>query len=131
MINFKEENKKIVEKDRYSYYDFTEEKIKLIVSKNVNEVTNEEWRMLIQMLYPKSMIGSGLFQPILIFSINKNGKRIDPPKEAYNNITDLKENSCLFFRIIDYIEKNSNLKINNSWYKAKESILKKGDKTCL
>ena len=108
MINFKEENKKMVEKDRYSYYDFTEEKIKLIVSKNVNEVTNEEWRMLIQMLYPKSMIGSGLFQPILIFSINKNGKRIDPPKEAYNNITDLKENSCLFFRIIDYIEKNSN-----------------------
>lgn len=124
MLNYEEENKIRVEKIRYSYYDFTEEKIKKIVSKNVNDVTNEEWRLLIQMLYPKSMIGSGLFQPILIFTINKDGKRIDPPKEAYNSVTELKEKDCLFFRIIKYIEENSKLKINNSWYKAKEKILK-------
>ena len=73
------------------------------------------------------MIGSGLFQPILIFKVNNNGKRIDPPIEAYNGVDDLKDNSCLLFRIIDYIEKNSDFKINDSWYKAKDKILKEGE----
>ena len=37
-------------------------------------VINEEWRILLQMLYPSNMIGSGLFQPILIFKISKSGR---------------------------------------------------------
>lgn len=43
------------------------------------------------MLYPKNMVGSGLFQPILIFKISKSGKRVDPPLEAYNNVNELKK----------------------------------------
>ena len=74
------------------------------------------------MLYPKNMIGSGLFQPILIFEI-KNGKRKDPPIEAYNGVDDLENGSCLLIKIIDYIEKNSNLKFNKSWYIVKNKIL--------
>lgn len=132
MLNYKEDDKKLIESGRYRYYDFTEEIIKQIISKNISKVTNEEWRILLQMLYPKNMIGSGLFQPILIFEIKKNGKRKDPPIEAYNGIDDLKRDlikaDCLLFRIMNYIEKNSNLKINNSWYKAKEKILKEGTK---
>ena len=76
------------------------------------------------MLYPRNMIGSGLFQPILIFKISKSGKRVDPPLEAYNSIDNLEGDTCLLFRIIEYIEKNSKLKIHDSWYKAKEKILK-------
>lgn len=126
-MNYKEEDKNIIEKDRYHYYCFTDENIEEIVVKNINEVDSEDWRLLIQMLYPKNMIGSGLFQPILIFKVNNNGKRIDPPIEAYNSVDDLKDNNCLLFRIIDYIEKNSNFKINDSWYKAKDKILKDGE----
>ena len=132
MLDYKEEDKNRVEKVRYRYYDFTEEIIKQIISKNISEVTNEEWRILLQMIYPKNMIGSGLFQPILIFEIKKNGKRKDPPIEAYNRIDDLKRDlkkaDCLLFRIMNHIEKNSNLKINDSWYTAKEKILKEGTK---
>ena len=128
MLNYKEENKTLIENGKYKYYDFTEEIINNIINKKINDVTNDEWRTLLQMLYPKNMIGSGLFQPILVFEIDKNGKRKDPPVAAYNSINDLKRNlikaDCLLFRIMDYIEKNSNLKINESWYKEKEKILR-------
>ena len=120
----KEVDKQLIESAGYNYYDFTEKIIGEIIGKHIHDVTNEEWRILIQMLYPKNMIGSGLFQPILIFKISKNGKRVDPPLEAYNSIDDFKKNGdCLLCRIISFIEKNSNLKINDSWYKVKEKIL--------
>lgn len=125
MLNYKEDDKKLIESGRYKYYDFTEETVENIVSKYINDVENTEWRILLQMLYPRNMIGSGLFQPILIFKISKSGKRVDPPLEAYNSINDLKEDTCLLFKIIEHIEQNSKLKIHNSWYKAKEKILKK------
>jgi len=124
MLNYKENDKKLIESGRYKYYDFTEEIVQNIVSKQINDVENTEWRILLQMLYPRNMIGSGLFQPILIFKISKNGKRVDPPLEAYDSINDLKEDTCLLFKIIEHIEQNSKLKIHNSWYKAKEKILK-------
>lgn len=120
----KEVDKQLIESAGYKYYDFTEKIVEEIIDKHINDVTNEEWRILIQMLYPKNMIGSGLFQPILIFKISKNRKRVDPPVEAYNSIDDFKKNGdCLLCRIISFIEKNSNLKINDSWYKCKEKIL--------
>lgn len=125
MLNYKEDDKKLIESGRYKYYYFTEEIVENIVSKYINDVENTEWRILLQMLYPRNMIGSGLFQPILIFKISKSGKRVDPPLEAYNSINDLKEDTCLLFKIIEHIEQNSKLKIHNSWYKAKEKILKK------
>lgn len=129
-INYKETDKKLIESARCVYYDFTEKIIENIVSKHINDVANEEWRILLQMLYPSNMIGSGLFQPILIFKISKSGKRVDPPLEAYNSIVDLKGDTCLLFKIIEYIEKNSKLKIHDSWYKAKEKILKeRGNKS--
>lgn len=124
MLNYKEDDKKLIESGRYRYYDFTEEIVENIVSKNIYDVESAEWRILLQMLYPRNMIGSGLFQPILIFEISKSGKRVDPPLEAYNSIDDLKEDTCLLFKIIEYIEQNSKLKIHNSWYKTKTKILK-------
>lgn len=121
-MNYKDENKKIIENANYRYYQYTEEIIKTIIKKDIHIIENSEWRTLIQMLYPKNMIGSGLFQPILIFEI-KNGKRKDPPIEAYNGVDDLENGSCLLIKIIDYIEKNSNLKFNKSWYIVKNKIL--------
>lgn len=126
-MNYKEVDKNLIESANCHYYEFTEEIIEKIVSKNINDVTGEEWRNLIQMLYPKNMVGSGLFQPILIFKISSKGKRVDPPLEAYNSVNDLKNNNCLLFRMINHIEKHSNLKIHNSWYKAKEKILKENE----
>lgn len=128
-MNYKDEDKKYVEAGgRVSYYDFTEKEIERIIKTNINEVQNEDWRMLIQMLYPTNMIGSGLFQPILIFRIGRNGKRIDPPIEAYNGVDDVRNGTCLLFRIIEHIEKNSKLKIDDSWYKIKEKIMEVGEK---
>ena len=75
-INYKETDKKLIESARCVYYDFTEKIIENIVNKHINDVANEEWRILLQMLYPSNMIGSGLFQPILIFKISKSGKRV-------------------------------------------------------
>lgn len=124
-MNYKKEDKELIESANCRYYDFTDEIIKNIVNKEINDITNEEWRTLIQMLYPKNMIGSGLFQPILIFKISKNGKRVDPPTEAYNALDDIREGTCLFYRIIEYIEKNSKIKINESFYKFKERIKNK------
>lgn len=83
--------------------------------------------MLIQMLYPTNMIGRGLFQPILIFRIGRDGKRIDPPIEAYNGLDDIRDDTCLLFKIIDHIQRNSDLKIDDSWYKLKERIIGDGD----
>lgn len=121
-MNYKLKNKELIEsRGRYKYYEYTEESIKEIVSKNVNAIENNEWRTLIQMLYPDKMIGSGLFQPILIFKI-KDGIRIDPPIEAYDNIGVIKDGTCLFFRIIDYIEKHSKIKIDDSWYLTKKKL---------
>lgn len=122
-MEYKEEDKKLIESANCHYYEFTEKIIEQIVNKNIDDVASEEWRILIQMLYPKNMIGSGLFQPILIFKISSKGKRVDPPLEAYNSINDLKDKECLLFRMMDYIEKNSNLKIHNSWYTTKEKII--------
>lgn len=125
-MNYKEEDKQLIENTgKYIYYDFTEEKIKNIVAKDMQEVTNEEWRTLIQMLYPQNLICSGLLQPILIFDITKNGKRKDPPKEAYNSLDDMENGTCLFFRILERIEKNSNIKIDKTWYEFKERIEEK------
>lgn len=121
-MNYKKEDKELIESANCRYYEFTDEIIKNIVNKEMNDITNKEWRTLIQMLYPKNMIGSGLFQPILIFKISKNGKRVDPPIEAYNSLDDIQDGTCLFYRIIEYIEKNSKTKINKSFYKFKEKI---------
>ena len=123
-MNYKEEDKKLIElSGRYSYYDFTEKQIGEIVNKDIKDVSNDEWRMLIQMICPRNMIGNGLFQGILIFKVNKNGKRIDPPTEVYSRVDEMHNGNCLLFRIIEHIEKNSKLKIDDSWYKTKEKIL--------
>lgn len=128
-MNYKKEDKEYIEKSgRYTYYDFTEKGIERIAKINVKDVSSNDWRRLIQMLYPTNMIGSGLFQPILIFRIGKNGKRIDPPIEAYNGLEDLQKGTCLFFRIIEHIEKNSSIEIDYSWYELKEKIMEAGEK---
>ena len=116
-MNYKKEDKEYIEKSgRYAYYDFTEKGVERIVGTNVENVSSYDWKRLIQMIYPTNMIGSGLFQPILIFRIGKNGKRIDPPIEAYDSLDDIKNGTCLFFKIIEHIEKNSNVEIDYSWY---------------
>lgn len=126
-LTFKEENKKIIVEEKrhdYSYYEYTPEKILDIVKKNPNDVENDEWKTLIQMLYPDSLICSGLFQPLLLFHI-KNGLRVDPPYLAFNNITEYnkKIKSSLFEKICDFLTDNG-VELNDTWLKVLESIKK-------
>lgn len=100
---------------RYRYYDFTEETIVNIVNKDIEDVTDREWRTLTQMLYPKNMIASGLFDYILIFEISKEGQRVDPPIEAYNSITAVYNKICLLLLIMEVLE-IGNYKCHPSWY---------------
>ena len=118
MLNYKIEDKNKIEKsNRYKYYEFTEDKIKKIIEKDIKEVNNEEWRLLIQMLYPNKLICSGLFQAILIFETNKNGKRIDPPEEAYDSVNEknIDNQETLLERIIKHINENSTFIFHESW----------------
>lgn len=97
-MNYKEEDKALIKSAGYIYYDFTEEKVRKIISKKIKEVTNNEWRTLIQMLYPNKMVGSGLIDSVLIFTINpKTHRRVDPPLRAYRDVRDKrgKEGSLL------------------------------------
>lgn len=126
-LTFKEENKKIIVEEKlhdYNYYEYTPDMILAIVKKNPEEVENDEWRTLIQMLYPDSLICSGLFQPLLLFHI-KNGLRVDPPYLAFNNITEYnkKIKSSLFEKICDFLTDNG-VELNDTWLKCLEAIKK-------
>lgn len=97
-MNYKEEDKALIKSAGYIYYDFTEEKVRKIIAKKIKEVTNNEWRTLIQMLYPNKMVGSGLIDSVLIFTINpKTHRRVAPPLRAYRDVRDKrgKEGSLL------------------------------------
>ena len=97
-MNYKEEDKALIKSAGYTYYVFTEEKVRKIIAKEIKEVTNNEWRTLIQMLYPNKMVGSGLIDSVLIFTISqKTHRRVDPPLRAYGDMQDKrgKEGSLL------------------------------------
>lgn len=88
-MNYKEEDKALIEGAGYMYYVFTEEKVRKIIAKEIKGVTNNEWRTLIQMLYPNKMVGSGLIDGVLIFTISqKTHRRVDPPLRAYRDMHD-------------------------------------------
>lgn len=88
-MNYKEEDKALIKSAGYIYYGFTEEKVRKIITKEIEDVTNNEWRTLIQMLYPNKMIGSGLIDSVLIFTISqKTHRRVDPPLRAYRDVQD-------------------------------------------
>ena len=106
---------------RYRYYNYTTDSVKAIAGKDVRELIAEEWKTLIQMLYPKNMIASGLFQPIVIFSMKKNGDRKDPPVDAFNSVDELKEGTCLLLRIMDFL-KQYNITFHETWDKARNKI---------
>lgn len=60
-LNFTAEDKAAVEKVGI-HYDFTEEKTREIAAKDVRAVEYKEWCSLLQMIYPGTLICSGLYQ---------------------------------------------------------------------
>lgn len=131
MLNFKVEDKMLIEGEKnhhYKYFEFTEVKIKDIIKKNINDVSKDEWFYLIQMLYPKNLIASGLFQPILIFEI-KDGYRVDPPIKAYDNLTECSAGSkSLFECIYEYIIENDFDYFQSEWKEMYYKIKERSDK---
>ena len=127
ILTFKEENKQIITgecRHNYTYYEYTPEIIQKIVNKHPNDLSNDEWRTLIQMLYPDSLICSGLIQPILLFHI-KDKYRVDPPYLAFNSIVDKnkKINCTLYEKIYNFLLENE-VVMQSGWKEVLETIKK-------
>lgn len=121
-LNYNKSDKEHIEKSgRYEYYDFTEQIINEITKKDFEDVTYKEWCILIQMVYPQNLIASGLFQPFLVFKIDDDGQRVDPPKKDFDDITSINYKSCLLLDIMDILE-SEDLKCHASWYIKKAEI---------
>lgn len=119
-MNYKEEDKALIEGAGYTYYVFTEEKVRKIIAKEIKEVSNNEWRTLIQMLYPNKMVGSGLIDSVLIFTISqKTHRRVDPPLRAYGDVRDNRGKEGSLLNQIYNVLKKAGLEdaIHESWKK--------------
>lgn len=117
-MNYKEEDKALIVGAGYTYYVFTEEKVRKIIAKEIKEVTNNEWRTLIQMLYPNKMVGSGLIDSVLIFTISqKTHRRVDPPLRAYGDVQDNRGKEGSLLNQIYNVLKKAGLEdaIHESW----------------
>lgn len=120
-LDFSEYKKKITsaENARYSYFDFSKEAVSTVASKEIDNVSNSELRMLAQALFPEYLQCSGLFDGFLFFEIRSN-KRVDPPKYYYgvlssylNNDKEAKVNR-LAEEIKDLFEQNG-IAYSESW----------------
>ncbi len=101
-----------ITKIRYKYFDFDKEKIEAIAKKNSeDDITDDNFRTIIQALFPQYLLCSGFIDSVIIFIVN-NGVREDPPKYYYsdlraylNNDNEAKVNR-LSDEIKDLFEKN-------------------------
>lgn len=107
-------------KIRYSYFDGTHEDLVRIGKKELKELNMGDARILIQKLYPDKMVGSGLFDPILIFDIQDDGKRIDPPELSFRSLdspsNENESEKTLLERMYDYL-KEQKIETDQSWKK--------------
>ena len=128
-LNFNEKDKAlIVEAENrrgYVYYEFTEEKIRDVAAKPVQSIEYEDWCCLLQMLYPRGLISSGLFEPFLVFEI-VNSRRKDPPKEHWGCLAHPGSAGTLLERFIFALAEHG-IEVHESWHTAL-SIAKKQDK---
>ena len=117
-LNFNQADKDRIEeaenKRGYRYYDFTEGSCKDLANKHVKELTYKDWCSLVQMLYPKELICSGLFDPFLVFHINDKNVRQDPPAGYWNSLVDKGSDGILLERIINALEENG-VSVHESW----------------
>ena len=130
-LNFKQEDQKRIESaenKRYSYFGFTEESCREIASKPLKEISASEWRSLVQMLYPKNLICSGLFEPFLVFDITKSGKRKDPPKEHFPSLDQPGSDGILLQRIIDALMENG-CELHETWKIHVEKAAQAGEES--
>lgn len=111
-LNFRQEDKAAVEKAGI-HYDFTEEKTREIAAKDVRAVEYKEWCSLLQMLYPGTLICSGLFEPFLVFEV-KDGRRVDPPKEHWPSLNKPGTGGVLLEQFILALQEHG-IEVNESW----------------
>jgi hypothetical protein len=123
-LTINEEYKKVIteaDSGRYSYFDFTKEKLQEIALKDLKDLKYNDAATLVQALYPQYLICSGLFDCFLMFEIKK-GVRVDPPKYYYGDLQSYLNNdkktkfNYLAAEIIDLF-KNNNIEYNQDWHK--------------
>ncbi len=111
--------KENITKKRYCYYDFNKKKVQEIASKDLGEVSDGELCILVQALFPKYLVCSGLFDNYVFFDV-ADGVRIDPPVYFYhflgsylNNDREAKVNR-LAYEIKDLFESNG-IRYSQGW----------------
>lgn len=94
-LKMNDDLKKIItsaENGKYDYFDYSNEIIqKIALINDENDFTVQNLRPIIQALFPKYLICSGLFEPFIMFEI-KNNVRVDPPKFHYKTLFDFLNN---------------------------------------
>jgi hypothetical protein len=118
-MNFDPADKALIEGEKYhsySYHEFTEDSLRTLAAKPIQEIPGSEMYALVQMLYPHNLICSGLFDHCLVFDI-VDGKRNDPPKEYWHDLASKGSDGILLDRIITALEENG-VRVHESWKEA-------------
>ena len=124
-----EEYKKVItsaEKGRYSYYDYSKEIIQEIANKDFEQLYCADARPIVQALFPKYLITSGLWDNFLMFEIVDN-ERANSPKYCYLDACSYLDNddkarcNLLLEEIIDLFNKND-ITPHESWITALREI---------
>lgn len=114
VLNYSEKNAEKISNAGYNYYKFTEESIREMASKPIQDLNTTQLYSLVQMLYPDKLICSGLFENVLIFKVSAKGRRIDPPVEHWMDLTSKGSDGILFVRICKVLT-DAGIKIHDSW----------------
>lgn len=114
--------KKNITSKRYCYYDFDRSMVENIAKKNDDELTDRDFRVLVQSLFPQYLLCSGLFDSVVLFDVI-DGVRIDPSKYCYRNIYSYlnNDNEVKVNRLINEIEelfKLNNIACSDDWTKS-------------
>lgn len=117
-----DEQKKEIVGSSYTYYDYTKETIEEIAHKNVKDLVYQDGAILVQALYPKNLICSGLFDRFLVFECH-NGDREDPPKFFFHNL----DNKELLDKIFAMF-KREKIKPHSTWETLRSVVNKREDK---
>lgn len=134
-LNFTQDDKERIlkaENNRgYVYYDFTEQSCKDAAEKPLKEVADNEWYMLVQMLFPQNLICSGIIDSFLIFEIKggatlESGKRKDPPLRFWPNLTRANSKSEVLLKmIVDHLTENG-VSVHETWTQRLEAASNPG-----
>ena len=122
-----------IERKRYSYYDFSLDGIRKIAESDINALEPNDLRAIVQCLYPKFLVCSGLFDAILLFDVRPSGDRIDPPFASWRYLGTAQnefKDSPLMADSISKLFKANGIKPHESWNRYLQKCRKDFGRLC-